>query len=492
MAAILDVLVVSPARFGSRLFRLVRTPLRRLSPLRLLRGGKLTDVGRLPRYLWLFMLGAGVIWAPIGGYLATAKKHYTSQMSLILPGSGASASVNLDQMGQASSSAASPFSSSTLSPTETYKRLLTADRILVAAGRQMDLTLKAYGVPKVQLVDQTGLIRLDIVGDSPEDAQARGRALLSAFFTELDALRHDEQARRSDSQSNAISDYQSSVAATRAEVSRLQHETGLVSSQQYGTMVGDNDRLRAQLADLEVQYAEKSRSVAEMEAKLGLSADLAAVTLRLQADAEYAALVTQFSEASSALTTARADYGPGHPLRVTAELRFATARARVLAYASGLTGLGQQDLEKIDFTHVDDRTGLLAALVTSASDERGMFARLTALRAQAEASQARLHGLIDAAARLEDGERNFRVAETVMASAVARSRSAQADLYASYPLVQILEDPSLPDAPSSPKRLLALAAGGAATVFLIVGLTLSWIRRPLIDRILTRPAEVAP
>jgi hypothetical protein len=118
---------------------LVRTPLRKLTFGRFLWGGRIDDGGRLPRYAGLFLLGAAAIWAPITGYLQTAPERFTSEMSLILPGSGASASVNLSEIGQASSYANSPFASSSVSPTVTYKRLIGADRILGAAAGQMGM-----------------------------------------------------------------------------------------------------------------------------------------------------------------------------------------------------------------------------------------------------------------------------------------------------------------------------------------------------------------
>lgn len=479
------------ARASGRRLRLKRTPRRALSPVRILRGGRLADAGRMPRYLWLLAIGAAAIWGPIAGYLATAPLRYESSMSLILPGAGASASVNLDQIGQASSSAPSPFASAAVSPTETYKRLLAADRILAAASRNISMSVRDFGAPKIRLIDQTGMILLDITGTSPEDAQARGRALLQAFFSEIDALRRDEQARRNDSETAAIAEYQHSVAATRAEVSRQQRETGLISSQQYAALVSEADRLQAELSALEVQHAEKAQIVAALAAKLGLSADLAAAALKLQADAEYAALVAQMPEASAALSAARADFGPDHPQRRAAEERVVTARARVRAQAAQLTGLAPPALDGIDMTHVDERTGVLSALVTAAAEERGLAARGDGLRGQVAAARQRVRDLQEAAARLEDGERNFRVAETVLASAVARSKTAKADFYASYPLVQVLEDPALPQKPSSPRRMLAIAAGAAATLFLCIGLGLSWVRRPLIDRILApAPAGV--
>ena len=68
--------------------------LRRFTFRRLLMGGASLDLSRLPRYLWIFALGSAAIWAPITGYLKSAPLRYSSQMSLILPGSGASASAS--------------------------------------------------------------------------------------------------------------------------------------------------------------------------------------------------------------------------------------------------------------------------------------------------------------------------------------------------------------------------------------------------------------
>ena len=102
---------------------------------------------------------------------------------------------------------------------------------------------------------------------------------------------------------------------------------------------------------------------------------------------------------------------------------------------------------------------------------------------------ARRAALLEPATRLKDLQRDFAVAEAVFASAIARGQTSRSDRFASYPLVQVLEDPSLPEHPSSPRRKLAIAAGGAATIFLIIGLSLGWLRRPLIDRLLAeRPA----
>lgn len=482
-------LSTASGRGGRLLFK--RRTWRELSWLRLVGGGRLDDAGRLPRYGVIALLGAAAIWTPIGTYLAKAPLRYSSELSLILPGSGSSASVNLDQLGQASSAAPSPFSSSTVSPTETYKRLLSADRILAAAAARQGMSRQAFGKPRIELVDQTGLIQLELTGPSPEDAQARAGALLAAFFSALDALRHDEQAQRRGSEDRAIEEYRATVAATRAEVARLQSESGLASAAQYAGLVSETDALRARVADLSAQLDDRTEAEASLESRLGVTPELAAALLKLQADAQHAALAAAAAEAAAALAPL-SRLGPGHPERRTAEAGFAAARARMLAHAEALTGLEAAQLATLDLTRADERAGLLRDLVAAETARAGLAAERASQRARLATMETRVEALRAPAARLEDGERNFRVAETVLASAMARSGSAKTDLYASYPLVQVLEDPSLPDAPSSPRRGLAIAAGGAATIFLLIGLTLGWVRKPLIGRLLApRPVAAA-
>ena len=471
---------------GRRRFlpRLMRKPLGALTAMRILRGGRVADAGRLPRYLGLLALGCAAIWAPILTYLDRAPLRYTSSMSLILPGSGASASVNLAQIGQASSYANSPFSGGSVSPTETYKRLLAAERIVAGAAGSLDMNLGEFGHPRVELVDQTGLIHISLTGNSPEDARARGMALLDNFFREIDTLRSDEISTRELGAGSAIAEYRASVMATRDEITRLQAETGLLSPDQYKTLVAETDTLAQRVRDLDAKLQESTRAVDALATSLGTTPRLAAAALRLHADTEFAALNEEMSLRATELAQARARYGAAHPTLQAAAAGHASARTEALGRAIRLTGLTAPEIEALDMSHVGSRTGLLSELVTLASARAGLEAEYQSLAQQLAEADARRVALIEPAARLEDLQRDFSVAEAVFASAMARSQTGKADLYASYPLVQVLEDPSLPVDPSSPRRMLALAAGVAASLMFLLGLTLGWMRRPLIDRLI--------
>ncbi|WP_138466185.1 hypothetical protein [Poseidonocella sp. HB161398] len=475
-----------------RLPKLFRHKPAQISPVRLLRGGRLLDRGRLPRYALIFLLGSAALWAPIGLYLAKAPLRYRTQMSLILPGSGASASVNLDRIGQASSSSSSPFASSSVSPTETYKRLLGAERILDAAALSVGVAPEAFGKPRVELVDQTGLIHVSLTDGSAEGAKARGDALLAAFFTEIEALRSDEISMREISAGDAISEYRTSVQTTRAEISALQRATGLVSGEQYRALAAETDALGERLRDLAATLAEKTEAVRALQSALRTTPALAAAALRLHADTEFAALATRMAEQAAELSQVQAQFGARHPLVTTAQGGFEAAQRETMLRAAVLTGLDRDALGGLDLSHVGNRAALLSDLVTAEAERAGLAAEVAAMSERLERAEARRRELLEPAARLEDLQRDFSVAEAVFASAMARSQATKTDLYASYPLVQVLEDPSLPDAPSSPNRLMAFAAGVAGTMFLGFGLFLGWVRRPLIDRLLASAPERAP
>ncbi|MEP1613463.1 MAG: hypothetical protein ABJL72_16270 [Roseobacter sp.] len=460
---------------------------RKISIKRVLTGGSLADLGRFPRYAAFALIGGTMIWAPITGYLRTAPLSFKSQTSLILPGSGASASMNLNGIGQASSFANSAFSSNSVSPTETYKRLIGADRILEAASAEMDLSRKEFGKPRIDLVDQTSLIHVEMTGTSPQDAQARGDALLAAFFSELDALRADEQNTRQDSGLGAIEDYRVSVAATRDDIANLQHKTGLISSDQYDAIVDSTRLLDARVQDLAATLSEKSQSVARLEASLEIPAPAAAATLKLFADAEFIALTEEVAFHAANLAQARSAFGAKHPKVQDAKAAYRTVSAAALRQAEDVTGIEGPKISTLDLAPDGARAELLSQLVKMDAERAGVAQQFSTLSERLVEEESKVHRLAPTAASLQDLQRDFAVAEAVFATAIARAQSTKSDVYASYPLVQVLENPSLPDKPSSPNRKLAFAAGAAATLMLLIGLGLGWVRSAVINRLVASP-----
>lgn len=450
-------------------------------------GGCLSDLCRLPRYIVFFLLGAALIWAPIIGYLKTAPLSFKSHASLILPGSGASASLNLNGIGQASSYANSAFASNAVSPTETYKRLLSADRILQQAAISLNIKREKLGRPRIELVDQTSLIHIEMTGSSPEDAQNRTNAIVSAFFAELDALRADEVSTREDSGSQAINDYRASVGKTQSEIAQLQNKSGLLSVDQYDVLLDRHLNLEAKIQTQIADLNQTRASVSALSSHLGISPQSAAATLKLFADGSYLAMLEETSKHEATLAQATSQFGARHPNVVEARSARNNASNAARQMAQNVTGLDTQSLETLDLAPQGARADLLAQLVRMEAAREGNTRLLETLQTQYNEGSQKLVKLAIAAAELQELERDFSVAEAVFASAIAKSQSSKSDVYASYPLVQVLENPSLAEKPSSPNRKLAYAAGIAATFMLLISLVMGWVRLALINRLLSKP-----
>ncbi|NIZ60180.1 hypothetical protein DL239_04220 [Sedimentitalea sp. CY04] len=444
---------------------------------------------RCGRYTVFFLCWCVGIWMPIFTYLTTTPPKFTSKMALILPGSGASASINLESIGQASSFASSAFASPSVSPTQTYKRLITADRIRLAAAESLNLDLTELPVPTIDLVDQTGLIRVELTGPSPTDAQLRAEAILQAFQSELTLLRNDELKMREQSSVSAIDDYRTSVIATRVDIDRLQQETGFLSKDQFTAQVRENDALRVLTENAKVRLLEKTAYVKALEETLGLPAQTAARVLNLYSDNSYLTFSKDASDKAAVLAEMRSIYGSQHPRVVEALAQYTLAQKSLVSIAVALTGLSKSEILNLEMSQKSDRTDLLADLVRNEAARQGASAEFETLHKRCLEERLKLEKIAPMAAQLEDLQRDFRVSEAVFTSAIARGQSSKVDVYASYPLVQVLEAPSLPVKPSSPRRMLTIAVGVAATLCVIFSLTLGWARFGIINWLIARREE---
>ncbi|MEE2943602.1 MAG: hypothetical protein VX444_00360 [Pseudomonadota bacterium] len=435
---------------------------------------------RITRYTGVCLIWIALIWVPILGYLSSAPPKYTSNMSLILPGSGVSASVNMEGIGQASSYASSAFASNSLSPTQTYKRLLRADRILDAAAASLMTERQYLPRPKVTLVDQTGLIHVEMTGVSPEEARDRNQAILTAFFTEVEALRADDLEEREEGAVKAIEEYRDSVLATREAVNSLQTQTGFISKDQFDRQVTDNDNRQTEVVGLRAELEEKAAFVAQMQAALGLTPLQAARALDLYSDQRYLALVADLADKATLRNEVGALYGARHPERQKAETDYARAFEATVDAAMAVTGLPRDVAEKLNVSQFGDRTSLLAELLRNEAERAGLEAQYLELNRRYMQEKNRLERAALAASKLEDLQRDFQVAEAVFASAIARAQSSKTDVFASYPLVQVLENPSLPEEGTASRKKMALLAGFGATFLVLMALSLGWVRKSII------------
>ena len=461
-----------------------KSPRRLLRLWVLVRDG-LPSVGRYRRYFMALAGPLALVWVLALGYIALAPDRFDSRMTLILPGTGVGASMNLESIGQATTNTSSAFSSPSLSPTENYKRLLMSDIVLRDAARLAGEEEGAFPAPDIKLIDQTNLIELQMSADSPEQAQARMQALREAFDTALENLRDDEASTREEADATRIAELERKVDEAQQALLDFQGKTGLVSLDQFAGRITALDQLKANERERRVRVAETGAAAARLSSTLNITLTQARRAMQLKADPEFQELLARYAKASGEHALRSGTLGDRHATIEELAAEKASLQADLAKRGAALTSLdGTKVIALADLSVSNTRENLFASLSERDSDRSGHGAALAELRRQISAQSADTEQQVEQAAELADLLRDLRVAEAVFSSALARLDTNKSDPFASYPLVQTLEAPSLPRAKAAPSPLLVIAGAVGATLFILIGFLLLWLRQPIIRKLL--------
>lgn len=463
------------------------SPPRRLLRLwRVVRDG-LPSAGRYKRYILTIAPILLAIYGLTGAYLLLVPKSFRSEFSLILPGSGMGSSLNLETIGQAQTSASSAFSSPTLSPTENYKQLLSADVTLRVAARLAREDAGAFPGPSVKLIDQTNLILVAMSGKSPAEAKARAEALRQAFLAQLDILRADEAAKREASDIKHLAMLSEKVRAAQRRLIAFQASHGLATLDQFNARIAAVDTLRDRERDARLQVRQYAGTAGRLAGNLHSSPQAADIAMRLRGDPVFQQLAARYADSNARASEKSGTLGPRHAAMAQANSERAALRVALVRRGRELTGLSEGEiLSQADLQLADGRTNLMQAMTVNDAQAAGATATLSEIRNDLVHAQAQSPELIAQASELADLQRDHRIAEAVFSSALARIDTNKLDPFASYPLVQTLAAPSLPRGPASPSLAIALAGAIAATFFTLLAFGLLWLRQPIFDRILRK------
>jgi len=440
--------------------------------------------GRMPavrrnRYVIVAAPVIAGIWLLAIAVILLTPARFTSHMTLILPGAGSGGSINLEKIGQATSASASPFAGTGLSPTESYKRLLGSDRTLEAAAALLRQPVATFSPPKIKLIDQTSLIEVDVTADSAVQARDRAVALRSAFLSTLEQLRRDEAAKRETADRMFILNLQAKARDAQARLLAFQAETGLVSVEQFNNRIGALDALRDRENVQRTLTRQSAATTARMAQTLGASTTTARQAMVLKGDPVFQALLARYAAIETQGTEKGATLGDGHVVMAELNAQDRGLRDALVARGRTLTGLSAKALLSFaDISVADGRANLLEAMVSSDSNLVGAAAALADIRQQIKEQSSNSGERVEQASQLAELNRDLRVAEAVFSSALARLDMNKSDPFASYPLVQTIEEPTLPKGKSSPSPKMVLAGAVLATLMNLIGFGLLWLRKP--------------
>ena len=432
---------------------------------------------------WPYIRGAvlsvSCVWAFVAAYLMLTPWTYVSRWTLNLPSAASSVSLSLESIGQSSSTPNSPFSSSALSPKVVYKEIAEGEKVRAAAARALGISLSKFGKPRVKLIDETALMMFEMTAGSPEEAQRRSYALMTSLNAELDALRNDELEKRAVAVRNNLKDYQAQVHLARENTVRAQAETGLVSTNQFSEMVSSLTALRRRLVELGSDADKVANEQRQLSERLSVGPKEAERAIKLAADPALIKALVEYNDAVGALAADNVRFGPQHPQLRASTNRREAALSRVSELVERIVpGAGKSaDLASLmTIINGSSNAELYMQLVRNEAvieGRRRELATVSTDKARLEADVARLSG---AAARLEELKKDQLVADAVFSSAMARLDSSKSDIYGSYPIVQVVADPDLPEFRAQPRVFYAALGGLSGSLFACLAWILAWLQ----------------
>ncbi|BAU13977.1 hypothetical protein LEP3755_45210 [Leptolyngbya sp. NIES-3755] len=444
-----------------------------------------TGKGQWRVYLLMWLLINTTIWSAAILYLKKAKPTYISEWALILPGTGPGVSVNLPEIGQASSSSSSAFGGASSDPRANYQFIATSDAVLGRAATQMNLSIEAFGKPRVKLLDNTTIMTFQVTGSTPEQAQQKSKQMYQAMVQRLSELRVEELGRRDEGVQATMKAAQTKLHQAQKQLSEYKVSSGLSFQGQVDNLSVNVEQLRRQRSEILAKRQQTGTRLAQLATNLGITPEQAATAFVLQADQQFQQNLKDYSEASASLVVLLSKWGENHPNVVKEQAR---QQAAQIAIAQRSTELLKQEVDPqlLEFLQlgINDqgagRSSLFRDLITTQAEFEGFNAEVQSLEQQIKQLDSRLSGLAQRQSTLENLKRDVQTAEAVFASTLARIDLSKSDIFTAYPLTQLVAEPSLPSSPSTPKKSLVYLGAGLGSVLSGAAVTLLAMRKRLL------------
>lgn len=432
-----------------------------------LRSGKL--------YFLMILLANMGIWGTTLTYATVAKPTYTSEWSITIPGTASTTNINLPNIGQANAQNYSAYASASYDPRENYKAIATSDRVIQAAAGASNIPVEKFGTPRIKIVDNTTLMRFEMVGDTPEEAQKKSQALYDALQARLVDLRQEEVRQQSQRLQTSIDDLRQKLKRSQARLSNYQALSGLSSEQQLIELANNIEELRRQRSELSAQARQFSERTQQLSANLQLSPQQASDGFVLQADPVFQKYFQEYSLVKSKLIASNAKFLPNHPSVINQQSERSQAEASLKNRVRQLLGrdLSLASIEKLNLSGGEaggKRSTFSEQLITSNTEKAAINEQIRGLDDQIKQLEQRLRMLAQRKTTLEDLKRDVQVSEAVFSSAIAQMDLSKSTVSVSYPQIQVLSAPKLPDNAVSPKKNLVFFGGAGGSIFISIGL----------------------
>ena len=374
-------------------------------------------------------------------YLVLAKPRYETSWVMLLPGTERNSTINLDNLGESQSGSNNPYGSVSISPKNTYKEIALSDAVISTAAESYGVAANAFSKPRITLIDQTPAMQFTLKGESKENLRYRAKLYNDTFHNTLDQLRNNEIARNIEGVENNLSGAKDRLSKARQNIVSYQISSSIVSDQQFELWISDAEQLRTDNTKTLIDLAQLQATIATSLSQLGISKEQAQALLTLQANPVVTSTLSSLSIKLAEQANIKLLYASAHPARTKVERETASLTKSIRLLLDGLPQLRQIPDGQLYGLLASSNTDTIKSINQKLADYDGLAAQEFALKNSYANSLQRLKTHTIDAATLADLKRTHQIAEAVFSSALAKLDTSRLDIYATYPLTQLLTQP---------------------------------------------------
>lgn len=318
---------------------------------------------------------------------------------------------------------------------------------------------------------ESTVISLNVEGSSPELAQQRASALITAFRDRLQELRLDEAQQRSEFMQREVKQAYEKLFKAQKDLSGFKQKSNLVNSdEQTREIISAINSLSTEQAQAFADAQAAQAKVKMLSSRIALSPAAAVNSVRLKEYKEYQLIRDKLSQVEADLVVAQGKLTVNHP-----QLQELLYQQKVLRQQLGqYIAASRRTVRAVNPAIGENTASLVQELVLAESEAMGMQKKSQQLQPQIDKLSASLNSLPAKQAKLLQLQRQYDIAEGVYNGVVAQTEQAKLGAFSAYPSVQVLNQPIIDTKPAGPKlRLIALGAllacgfGSAAIIFFL-------------------------
>jgi len=223
----------------------------------------------------------------------------------------------------------------------------------------------------------------------------------------------------------------------------VDYQTGssIISEEQFQRWMNDAEELRTNKTTISTNLAQLNDSITTSLDQLGVSKNQVQALLTLQANPAVTKTLDTLSQKLAEQASAKLLYAKAHPTRQKVDREVSSLSKSVRSMLSTLPDVKQIPDMQLYGLLAPVNTKTIQNLNIQLANYDGLLAQKNAASKSYVEYLQRIKESTKDAAKLADLQRAHQIAEAIFSSALAKLDTSRLDIYATYPLTQLLTQP---------------------------------------------------